>query len=204
MAATDGTTAHADPLIDSVTARSGRSLPADRDLWVFVLGDFVIFSSYFLIFMVYRNQQHALFLESQRHLNVGIGMANTLVLLTSSLFIATAVRAARAGKYVKAGRLTVLSALCGVVFTAIKAYEWWAKISIGMTFTKNDFFMFYYLLTGVHLFHVVLGLIFLGVVFFELRSPQHRRPSVVESGAVYWHMVDLLWIVIFALIYLMR
>jgi nitric oxide reductase NorE protein len=64
--------------------------------------------------------------------------------------------------------------------------------------------MFYYLLTGVHMFHVALGLVFLGVVYFELRNPKHRRINMVETGATYWHMVDLLWVVIFALVYVMR
>ena len=60
------------------------------------------------------------------------------------------------------------------------------------------------MLTGVHLFHVALGLVFLGVVYFELRNPRYRRVSMVETGATYWHMVDLLWVVIFALLYVMR
>ena len=63
---------------------------------------------------------------------------------------------------------------------------------------SNEFFMFYYMLTGVHLFHVGLGLLILGIVVRELRNPRRRRMSMVESGATYWHMVDLLWIVIFA------
>jgi nitric oxide reductase NorE protein len=73
-----------------------------------------------------------------------------------------------------------------------------------MTFPSNDFFMFYFMLTGVHLFHVALGLVFLGVAFRELRNPKLRRVSMVETGATYWHMVDLLWIVIFGLLYVMR
>jgi nitric oxide reductase NorE protein len=90
------------------------------------------------------------------------------------------------------------------LFIAIKAFEWSAKISQGLTFGSNDFFMFYYLLTGVHLFHVALGLVFLGVNYFELRNPQGRRISMVETGAMYWHLVDMLWIVIFTLLYVLR
>ena len=87
---------------------------------------------------------------------------------------------------------------------AIKAYEWSTKIAQGHTISSNDFFMFYYMLTGVHLFHVSLGLADLGITARELRNPRRRRMSMVESGATYWHMVDLLWIVIFALLYVMR
>jgi nitric oxide reductase NorE protein len=101
-------------------------------------------------------------------------------------------------------RLTVWGGLCGVAFILIKAYEWSSEISQGLTFPSNDFFMFYYMLTGVHLFHVVLGLVILGVVFRELHNPKCRRVSMVETGATYWHMVDLLWVIIFALVYVMR
>ncbi|MET0900399.1 MAG: cytochrome c oxidase subunit 3 family protein [Mycobacterium sp.] len=179
-------------------------LPGDGNMWVFVLGDLVIFGGYFLIFMVYRHQERDLFLESQQHLSLTVGVVNTLVLLASSWFVATSVQATRAGRYDRALRLTVLGGGCGVLFLAIKAYEWTTKIVQGHTFPSNDFFMFYYMLTGVHLFHVALGLVFLGVTFVELRSPKLRRVSMVETGATYWHLVDLLWIVIFALLYVMR
>jgi nitric oxide reductase NorE protein len=93
---------------ETVETRAGRGthLPADGSMWVFVLGDLVIFGAYFLIFMVYRNQQHELFLESQRHLSLTIGTVNTLVLLTSSWFVANGVRATRAGEYRRALTLT--------------------------------------------------------------------------------------------------
>ena len=90
------------------------------------------------------------------------------------------------------------------MFILIKAYEWSTEVAQGHTMSSNDFFMFYFMLTGVHLFHVALGLLILGVVVRELRNPRRRRMSMVESGATYWHMVDLLWIVIFALLYVMR
>jgi nitric oxide reductase NorE protein len=189
---------------DTGGTKAGIHLPSNKDMWVFVLGDLVIFSSYFIIFMVYRHQERQLFLESQQHLSLTIGVANTLVLLASSWFVAQSVQLTRAGEYERAVRLTVGGGLCGVVFIMLKAYEWSSKISHGMTFPSNDFFMFYYQLTGVHLFHVALGLVFLGVVFRELRNPQLRRVSMVETGATYWHMVDLLWIVIFAMLYVMR
>ncbi|CAN5347822.1 cytochrome c oxidase subunit 3 family protein [soil metagenome] len=181
---------------------SRNHLPGDASMWVFVLGDLVIFGAYFLIFMIYRHQERDLFLESQQHLSLTIGVLNTLVLLASSWFIATSVQATRAGDHPRATRLTLLGGGCGVLFLAIKAYEWTTKIGQGYTFPSNDFFMFYYMLTGVHVFHVALGLVFLGVSVVELRGA--RRVAMVETGATYWHMVDLLWIVIFALLYVMR
>lgn len=191
---------------ETVETSVGRKthLPADGSMWVFVLGDLVIFGAYFLIFMVYRNQEHQLFLDSQRHLSLTIGTVNTLLLLTSSWFVANGVVATRAGEYRRALTMTWCGGGCGVLFALVKAYEWGSKINAGLTFPHNDFYMFYYMLTGIHLFHVLLGLVFLGVVVAELRNPHKRRPSMVETGATYWHMVDLLWIVIFGLLYVMR
>ncbi|MGV9797716.1 cytochrome c oxidase subunit 3 family protein [Mycobacterium sp. NPDC003449] len=189
---------------EDAVAKAKTHLPSDGSMWVFVLGDLVIFSSYFVIFMIYRAKQPQLFLESQQHLSINFGVINTLALLASSWFVARSVLAARAGDPARAMKLTVYGGLCGVLFMAIKAFEWSSEIGQGRTFPSNDFFMFYYMLTGVHLFHVALGLVFLGVSYFELRNPRFRRVEMVETGAMYWHLVDMLWIVIFTLVYVLR
>ena len=194
------------PATSSVTG-SERPLvhtPGDGHIWLMVLGDLIIFGAYFIIFMIYRAMKPQEFLASQQHLNISIGVLNTLVLLASSWFIARSVRAARAGGHCAAVRLTRFGGLCGVAFILIKAYEWSTETAAGHTISSNNFFMFYYMLTGVHLFHVLLGLLILGIVARELRNPRRQRMFMVESGATYWHMVDLLWIVIFALLYVMR
>jgi nitric oxide reductase NorE protein len=178
-------------------------LPGDGHMWVMVIGDMVVFAGYFIIFMIYRAMTPEAFLSSQQHLSIDLGAVNTVILLTSSWFIACSVLAARSGDHERAIRLTYGGGLCGTLFIAIKSYEWWAKITDGHT-NSDMFFSFYYVITGVHLVHVVIGLIVLGVTVRELRNPARRRVSMVESGAVYWHMVDLLWIVIFALLYVMR
>lgn len=188
----------------TVAPASKTHLPSDGSMWVFVLGDLVIFSSYFLIFMLYRSWEPQLFLESQQKLSINFGIVNTLALLTSSLFVALGVLDARADKPARAKRMLVYAGGCGVLFMVLKGFEWSSKIGQGLTFPSNDFFMFYYMLTGVHLFHVALGLIFLSVAYFELRNPKLRRMSIVETGAIYWHVVDLLWVVIFTLLYIMR
>ena len=185
------------------TSRPARLL-GDLDIWVFILGDLVFFGAYFVIYMVYRHQETTTFLASQRHLSLIAGVLNTVVLLTSSRFVALAVQAARSGQYERSRRLISYGGLCGVIFAAIKVFEWIHEISNGFTLVRNDFFMFYFMLTGVHLFHVVIGLVVLVVVSRELRWAEHSRSWIVESGAVYWHMVDLLWVIIFAVLYLMR
>ncbi|MGE0217078.1 cytochrome c oxidase subunit 3 [Mycolicibacterium sp.] len=173
-------------------------------MWVMVLGDLVIFGAYFVIFMIHRTMAAQRFLADQQQLDLTIGAINTVVLLTSSWFIARSVLSARDGDPTAAVRLCYGGATCGMVFVAVKAYEWTTKIAEGHTMAGSEFFMFYYMLTGVHLFHVALGLLIIGIVVRELRDPRKRRTSIVESGAIYWHMVDLLWVVIFCLLYVMR
>jgi len=172
-------------------------------MWVMVLGDMIIFGGYFIIYMIYRAKAPAEYLAAQQHLNLAIGVLNTIVLLTSSWFIARSVLAARAGRHELAIRLTYAGGLCGVVFIIVKAYEWSTKLLGGQT-NSDEFYSFYYVLTGVHLLHVAIGLVVLGVIVRELHNPSRRRVTMVESGAIYWHMVDLLWVVIFALLYVMR
>ncbi|HEY1828484.1 MAG TPA: cytochrome c oxidase subunit 3 [Acidimicrobiales bacterium] len=178
-------------------------LPGDFNMWVFVLGDLVFFGAYFVIFMVYRHREQALFLQAQTHLSLATGAVNTLVLLASSRFVASGVQSTRSGQYKRATRQIFWGGLCGVAFIVIKGFEWAHEVSQGFTLPHNDFFMFYYLLTGVHLVHVVLGLAILALAVRELQDSQ-CRVWLVESGATFWHMVDLLWIAIFALLYLMR
>lgn len=178
-------------------------IPGDINMWVMVLGDLVIFSAYFVIYAIYRHQDPTGFLAAQQHLDIGIGSINTIVLLTSSWFMARAVLAARAGDHRPATRLVCITGACGVVFMVLKGYEWAVKIAAGHT-NSEMFYSFYYVITGVHLVHMLIGLITLGVVIRELRNPARRRTWMVETGATYWHMVDLLWVIIFGLFYVMR
>jgi nitric oxide reductase NorE protein len=185
------------------TAAKASHLPGDGAIWVMVLGDMIIFGAYFLIYMVCRAMRPEAFLAAQQHLNVTVGVINTMVLLTSSWFVVRGVYAARGGHPEQAVRLLYGAGGCGLAFIAIKVYEWSTEISHGYTM-HNEFFSFYYALTGVHVFHVTLGLLILGLCVRELSVPARRRISFVEQGATYWHMVDLLWIVIFCLLYVMR
>ena len=179
-------------------------LPGDSSIWVFVIGEMVTFSCYFAAYMFDHRQLHDVFLQSQRYLSPNIGAFNTLVLLASSLFVALSVHATRAGDSGVAARFVALGSACGAGFVCIKGVEWHSELARGLTLGTNKFFMHYYMLTGVHLFHVLLGLVFLGILWRELSGPGSPRVSLVETGATYWHMVDFLWIIIFPLLYLLR
>ena len=188
----------------SAPQQSERRLPGDFNVWVFVLGEMVFFAAYFVVFMVVRHRDGDLFLQAQRHLSLTAGVINTLLLLASSRFVALGVLSAKASDIRGAIRRISYGGMCGVLFLAVKVYEWHHLIGAGYTLPHNDFFMFYFMLTGVHLIHVLFGLGVLGIVIREIRNPALRRSWVAEAGATYWHMVDLLWVILFALLYVMR
>jgi len=179
-------------------------IPGAPSMWFFVIGDLLIFGVYFVAYMYYRGQNEVLFLQSQRHMNQGVGIANTIILLTSSLFVALGTDSARRGKSGDAYRLMGFAVALGSVFPALKLFEWIPKVSAGLTPGENLFFTFYYLMTGLHLCHVLLGLVILSCVMRNLRASDRTDIEFVETGATYWHMVDLLWLVLFALFYLLR
>jgi nitric oxide reductase NorE protein len=137
-------------------------------------------------------------------LNVDIGAINTLVLLTSSLFVALGTAAARANKVGDAVRLFGIALAFGAAFPLLKIFEYVPEITAGLTPGTNLFFMYYFVMTGMHLCHVLLGLVILCFVIRNLRDSTKPRISFVETGATYWHMVDVVWLVLFALLYLMR
>ena len=133
-----------------------------------------------------------------------IGVFNTIALLLSSWAIARCVQAARAGAYRSAMFNAYLTISCGLVFLVSKILEWIKEIQMGNTFTSNEFFQHYFFLTSIHCIHVLIGFIVLGVVVYQLSSPARRSQQLVETCATYWHTVDFLWVLIFALHYVVR
>lgn len=179
-------------------------LPGAPSMWFFVLGDLLIFSVYFVSYMYFRMQDPELFLQSQHHLSQDIGVINTILLLTSSLFVALGATAARDARREAAFRFIVLGLICGGLFPVLKAFEWIPEIRAGHTPGESLFFMYYYVVAGMHLCHVVLGLVILAFVAHNLHQAREANVGFVETGATYWHMVDVLWLIVFALFYLMR
>lgn len=181
-----------------------RRLPGNTGIWVFILVDLIFFALLFLSFVIERSGKAALFAASQRTLNFELGLVNTLILLTSSWFVVLAVEAARAGRQTWVPRFLALAIACGLGFVAIKIVEYSAKFSAGITPLTNDFFMFYFLVTFIHFMHVIAGTGVLTFVAFRARRGAYQPGQVqgIEMAAIYWHMVDLLWVMLFPLIYL--
>lgn len=185
-------------------ADTGGHVPGEASMWFFVIGDLLIFAVYFIGYMYFRVQNQQLFLASQARLNVDIGAINTVVLLTSSLFVALGTAAARAGNIAAGLRAFWIALALGAAFPLLKLFEWIPEITAGLTPGTNLFFMYYYVMTGMHLCHVALGLVIMCFVIRNLKTSTTPKISFIETGATYWHMVDLLWLVLFALLYLMR
>ena len=185
-------------------AADARRTPGEGGIWVFILADMTVFALMFGALVLLQADDPARYELGQDHLHVEIGVANTIVLLGSSLAVALAVRHARAGALRPARRLFGVAFGCALLFWTLKLFEYASLGGDGVSARENEFFLYYFSFTGVHLLHVTLGLAALGGVIRLTRRPaltDHER-SLVETGASYWHMVDLLWIVLFALLYL--
>jgi nitric oxide reductase NorE protein len=184
-----------------------RRIPGEPGIWVFITGDLLVFSLFFIVFDYYRARDLEVFLNSQRQLNQFFGLLNTMLMLTSSLMVALAVQAAR--QPARAHRVKPLlyaAGSCGVAFVIVKIFEWGDEIGHGASLRSNDFFMYYFMFTGIHLFHVLVAL---GIMVVMITKVRHRERVgdgllVLEAGGIFWHLVDLLWVVLFALLYLMR
>jgi len=189
-----------------VTSTDSRPrLPGEEGLWVFILGDLIVFSLFFATYLFYRDAALAEFSQAQRNLNLTLGTTNTLLLLTSSYVVANGIRALRAGRALTASWMLGLTVLLGGIFIVGKLGEYLSIAKAGYSPFESQFFMFYFVFTGIHLIHVVVGLAALSILTFIIRSDKRSKgtTAATECGAVYWHMVDLLWIVLFTLFYLL-
>ena len=189
---------------DVDTRTPARFVPGQPDMWAFVLFETLVFTSYFVVYLIFRTRSPELYLHSQAQLDLRIGVFNTIVLLASSWAVARCVQAARDGSYRSALRNALLTMSFGFVFLVSKVFEWAKQIRKGDGFTTNEFFQHYFFLTSIHCLHVLIGFVALGVIVYQLRSPARRSQELVETGATYWHTVDFLWVLIFALLYVVR
>ncbi|MFJ9390487.1 cytochrome c oxidase subunit 3 family protein [Nocardioides sp. NPDC101246] len=190
---------------DPVPPATRRRIPGEAGIWVFILGDLAIFALFFATFVVDRSKQPDLFNASRAELHISWGAVNTLLLLTASLFVAWAVHAARDGLPAVASRFLLWAMGCGGLFGINKVIEYTDKISSGHGPDTNIFFTYYFCFTGLHALHLIIGLCVLARMRWLLAQPDFGPDDIgtLESAATYWHLVDLLWIALFALLYLM-
>lgn len=188
-------------------------------MWVFLASEVLLFSGFFALYATLRSQHPAGFVEGAKHAEVIIGSVNTIVLLVSSYLAARAVHALRKDETSLAALLTLGTVALGVTFLFLKGWEYWKHVAEGAIpgggtefFVHHatpgviSYFNLYWLATFLHAIHVLVGTSAIGVCSIalfrkRLRAVQSQR---LEITALYWHLVDAIWIVLWPLFYLMR
>ncbi|MBL8446031.1 MAG: cytochrome c oxidase subunit 3 family protein [Zoogloeaceae bacterium] len=181
--------------------------PGDLAIWFFILAELLAFAVFFLAYAFARARHVELFNAMQAQVDRNAGAANTVLLISGSWCVARAVAAVTvAGDSQRGARWLAGGIFCGLGFLGVKGFEYAAKFGAGITLSTNTFWMFYLSLTFFHFMHVILGLVILAVLWVQTRAGHYGpgRADGLESGASYWHMVDLVWIVLFPLVYVMR
>jgi nitric oxide reductase NorE protein len=183
-----------------------RLLPGDFAIWIFIFAELLVFAVFFLIYAFTRSNHVELFNQYQNTLNREVGAVNTLLLITASYFVVRAVHAIRKDNVANCVKWLYGSLLLGAGFLTLKGFEFYGKFSEGISLDTNTFYFFYLSLTFFHFLHVVLGMIILTAVLIKAKYGKYSATehTGVETGASYWHMVDLVWIVLFPLVYIIR
>jgi len=185
-------------------------------MWLFLFTELLLFGGLFLVYMIYRFKYHDAFLHASYDLNVWFGGVNTIVLLASSMSVAMSITAMQKGNAKLAKNLIWLTIIAAGVFLVIKSFEWSAKFEHGlfpgmehynsMGNGERLFFFLYFFMTGLHALHVIIGAIFLYFIIRAIEKQKVRQDKYMflENGGLYWHLVDLIWIYLFPLFYLIH
>lgn len=173
-------------------------------LWIIIFLELITFGMGIIAFVYYGKQDSELFHLSKLNLNKTIGVINTLLLLTSGFFMAESVKGIRHLNLQKTKSYLQLTMMGGLLFTILKGIEYFQKIQAGITLDTNLFYTFYWLLTGFHLAHIVVGMIILYFMYHQLT----KKIATVdvddfEASAAFWHMCDLIWLLLFPVLYLL-
>ncbi|MCY4426246.1 MAG: cytochrome c oxidase subunit 3 [Halieaceae bacterium] len=190
---------------DLTAGKVATRVPGETGVWVLVLGDLSLFTAFFVNYLNDRGHNYTEFVAAQAKVNQVYGLVNTIILLCSSWLVIAAVQSARSERVKRASNLLFGAAALGVVFLVLKILEYSEKITVGIVPNTNLFYNHYFFLTGLHFVHVVLGvaLLLLMSQYGRFNAPVESKLRNLESGASFWHLVDLLWIALFALLYLL-
>lgn len=181
-------------------------LAGDLAVWLIILAELLAFGLLFVSYAFARLQDVALFNASQTTLDLTYGGVNTALLITASWCVVRAIQAVKRNASTTGAGWLLAALACGAGFIGIKLAEYAAKSEAGVDLSTNTFYMFYFLLTGFHFFHVIAAMVFLAILTVQTLRGRYGPDDVnaLETGGAFWHMVDLLWIVLFPLIYVMR
>ncbi len=176
-------------------------------IWIIITLELLTFGIALIALVVYSKENPKLFHESRLLLNQSFGAINTIFLLISGFFMATSVYNFKQNNLKKTKLYLKLTMLGGFLFLLLKSVEYYHKIDVGLLIDSNTFFTFYWLLTGFHVIHVMVGLVILSYFYFSIKKQINGNATKLETedleaGAAFWHMCDLIWLLIFPVIYL--
>ncbi len=187
---------------------------AKLGMWLFILSELLLFGGMFILYSVYRYKNPADFHRASGELEVLLGTLNTIILLTSSLSVAVSISALQKGQRKWSMVLLVVTIALGLLFLANKGFEWGTKIEHGiypnsttlLARPKGEilFFGLYYVMTGLHGLHVLVGVCVLFVMLMLIVKDKlnQTRFTPLENSGLYWHLVDIIWIFLYPLFYL--
>jgi nitric oxide reductase NorE protein len=180
--------------------------PGDLAIWIFILAELLVFAVFFAAYAFARSGNVALFNTYQDTLDRRAALINTLALITASFFVVRAVAAIREDDSRGCTRWLLAAIGMGLVFVVVKGAEYAHHLGEGIHLGTNTFYMFYLSLTFFHFMHVLLGLVILAAVALKAHRGGYgaTEHTGVETGGAYWHMVDLVWLILFPLVYVMR
>jgi len=174
-------------------------------VWIFIFAELITFGLFFITYLYHQSTNTDLFIQSKELLNVNIGLINTIVLITSSYFVFLSAQYVKSNNQKLASILLLIALIFGFSFIGIKSYEYYSKFQENITLSTNLFFSYYWLLTLLHLLHVILGVIILSyVLIMTLKGKYTEDKMGFHTGAMYWHMCDLIWVILFPLLYLLK
>lgn len=185
----------------SVTAESSMAkLPGDLAMWVIILAELSVFAILFLVFTVQFALNEDLFKQGQALLDTRAGLIITLALLSASYFVAQAVAFFERNQSRYFALFILAACASALIYVVVKVMEYNHLVAAGFGLSGDKFFTYYFLITGFHLLHVLLGM---GILVFVIYRRHHIGLHGVNTAASYWHMVDLVWLVLFPILYLL-
>lgn len=187
---------------------------AKLGMWLFIFTELLLFGGLFLVYSVFRHKYPANFHEGSLELSVTIGTINTIALLFSSMTIAMSLTAIQREDKKMTLRFIAITILMAAIFLVNKYVEWGAKFHHGLYpgsalmphLGRGDlmYFSLYFFMTGLHALHIIIGMVLLTIAFFKVKNGSINKHYFhnLENAALYWHLVDLIWIFLFPLLYL--
>ena len=171
-------------------------------MWIIIFLELFTFGAALIAMVLYSTDEPEIFQQSKLLLNTTSGAINTIFLLTSGFFMAKSVENFKDNKINKAAFYLKLTIVGGVLFLLLKSVEYYFKLQAGLTIGYNTFISFYWLLTLFHVIHVVVGLVILLFNYVSFKKKSTIKLEDFEASAAFWHMCDLIWLLLFPVIYL--